>query len=44
MIGELKKEIETVIAHSKEQDLQIQRVRAQVDLTKPAREVVNNKQ
>jgi len=26
-IAQLKKEIETIIAHSKEQDLQIQRVR-----------------
>ena len=42
-ISELKKEVEAVIAHSKEQDLQIQRVSAQMELNKAAPQVVGNK-
>ena len=42
-VSELKKEVETVIAHSKEQDLQIQRVSAQMELNKAAPQVVGNK-
>ena len=42
-VSELKKEVETVIAHSKEQDLQIQRVSAQMELNKAAPQVVRNK-
>ena len=42
-IAELKKEIETIVAHSKEQDLQIQRVRDEVQMKGPdARVVVSN--
>jgi len=42
-IAQLKKEIETVIAHSKDQDLQIQKVRDQVRMNKPdARMAVSN--
>ena len=42
-VSELKEEVETVIAHSKEQDLQIQRVSAQMELNKAAPQVVRNK-
>jgi hypothetical protein len=42
-IAELKKEIETIVAHSKEQDSEIQGVRDQVQMNKPdARVVVSN--
>jgi len=42
-IAELKKEIETIVAHSKEQDSQIQTVRDQVQMNRPdARAVVSN--
>src|SRR5207237_4686017 len=42
-IAELKKEIETIVAHSKEQDSQIQRVREQVQMKRPdARVAVGN--
>ena len=42
-IAELKKDIQTVVAHSKEQDLKIQRVRDQVRMNRPdARVVVSN--
>src|SRR5205814_3086060 len=42
-IAELKKDIQTVVAHSKEQDLKIQRVRHQVRMNRPdARVVVSN--
>jgi hypothetical protein len=42
-IEQLKKEIDTIVAHSKEQDLQIQRVRDQVQMNRPdARVVVSN--
>jgi len=34
-IAELKKEIETIVAHSKEQDSQIQKVRNQVQRSSP---------
>ncbi len=39
-ISELKKEIETVVAHSKEQDTKIQRVSAQIELNRPAARTV----
>jgi hypothetical protein len=42
-IAQLKKEIETIVAHSKEQDSQIQTVRDQVQMNRPdARAVVSN--
>jgi len=42
-IAQLKKEIETVITHSKDQDLQIQKVRDQVQMNRPdARMAVSN--
>src|SRR5437660_9709010 len=42
-IAQLKKEIETIVAHSKEQDSQIQRVREQVQMKRPdARVAVGN--
>jgi len=42
-IAQLKKEIDTIVAHSKEQDSQIQRVRDQVQMNRPdARVVVSN--
>src|SRR5438874_11312798 len=39
-IAQLKKEIETIIAHSKEQDSQIQRVRNQVEMNRPDARVI----
>jgi hypothetical protein len=39
-IAELKKEIEAVVAHSKEQDANIQRVGAQMELNRPAARTV----
>jgi hypothetical protein len=39
-IAQLKKEIEAIIAHSKEQDAQIQRVRDQVQMNRPEARVV----
>src|SRR5207248_11579337 len=42
-IAELKKDVQTVVAHSKEQDLKIQRVRDQVRMIRrDARVVVSN--
>ncbi len=42
-IAQLKKEIETIVAHSREQDLQIQRVSDQVQMSRPhARVVISN--
>ncbi len=35
-IAQLKKEMETVVAHAKEQDARIQRVSAQIELSRPA--------
>jgi endosialidase-like protein len=43
-IAELKKQIATLIAASKEQASQIQKVSAQIEVTKPAPRVVNNNQ
>ncbi len=40
IITHLQKEMETVIAHSKEQDSQIQRVSAQLDRSRPALQTV----
>jgi hypothetical protein len=43
IIAQLKKQIESIAAHSKEQDLQIQKVRDQVQISPPAaRTVVSN--
>jgi len=39
-ISQLKKEIESVVAHSKEQDAQIQKVSAQLDRNGPALQTV----
>jgi hypothetical protein len=39
-IAQLKREIETIVAHSKEQDSQIQRVRDQVQMNRPDAGVV----
>jgi hypothetical protein len=41
-IAQLKKEIEAIVAHSQEQDSQIQRVSAQIELNKAAPQVVGN--
>ena len=41
-IAELKKQIATLIAAAKEQAAQIQKVSAQIEMTKPAPQVVNN--
>jgi hypothetical protein len=41
-IAQLKKEIEVVVAHAKEQDSKIERVSAQIEMSKPAPQVVNN--
>jgi hypothetical protein len=38
-IGELKKEMQRLIAHSKEQDAQIRKVSTQVEMSRPAQEV-----
>jgi hypothetical protein len=43
-ITQLKKEMETVVARLKEQDSKIQAVSDQVELSKPARQMVNNDQ
>jgi hypothetical protein len=43
-ITQLKKQIETIVAHSKEQDSQIQGVSAQVEMSKPEPEVAVNNQ
>ena len=42
-IAELKKEMATVVAHAKEQDSEIQRVSAQLEVSKPAPQRVANK-
>jgi hypothetical protein len=39
-IAALKKQMETVVAHAKEQDSQIQKVSAQIEMNKPAPQVV----
>ena len=39
-IAALKKQMETVVAHAKEQDLKIQKVSAQIELNRPASRVV----
>jgi len=41
-IGELKKGVETVVARLKEQDLKIQKVSAQVEVSKVAPRIVLN--
>jgi hypothetical protein len=43
-ITQLKKEMETVAAHVKEQDSKIQRVSDQLELSKPAPQMVSNDQ
>jgi hypothetical protein len=43
-LSELRKEIETVSARFKEQDAKIQRVSDQIELSKPAAQLVNNDQ
>ena len=43
-ITQLKKETETVAAHVKEQDSKIQRVSDQLELSKPAPQMVSNDQ
>jgi len=43
-IAEFKKQIATLIAAAKEQAAQIQKVSAQIEVTKPAPQVVNNNQ
>ena len=43
-ITELKKGMETVVAHLKEHDSKIQKVTAQLETTKPAPQVVLNNQ
>jgi len=40
IVSQLRREIDAVIAHSKEQDLQIQKVSAQIELNRPAPRVV----
>jgi hypothetical protein len=42
VVSQLKREMDAVIAHSKEQDFQIQRVNAQIELNKAAPQVVGN--
>ena len=42
-IGELKNEVQTVVAQLKEQAAQIQKVSAQLEVNKPAAKVVVNK-
>ncbi|PYK11684.1 MAG: hypothetical protein DME61_00090, partial [Verrucomicrobia bacterium] len=39
-IAALKKQMETVVAHAKEQDSQIQKVSAQIELNKAAPQVI----
>ena len=39
-IGQLKKQVEAVVAHAKEQDLKIQTVNDQIELTRNNRDVV----
>jgi hypothetical protein len=39
MIADLKKAVETLMAHSREQDLQIQRVRDEVQMSRPERQL-----
>jgi hypothetical protein len=41
-ISELKKGMETVVAHLKEQDSKIQKVNDQLELTRPVPQIVNN--
>jgi trimeric autotransporter adhesin len=41
-IAELKKQIETIVAHSKEQDSQIQRVSTQIEMGTATRQMVSN--
>ena len=41
-IAQLKKEIDTVVSHAKEQDSKIQKVSAQIELNKAAPQVVGN--
>jgi hypothetical protein len=43
-ISELKKEMETVVAHLKQQDSKIQKVSDQVELSKPAPQMVASRQ
>ena len=43
-ISELKKKIEAVVAYSKEQDANIQRVSAQIELNRPGARIVDDKQ
>jgi uncharacterized coiled-coil DUF342 family protein len=42
-IAELKNEVQTVVAQLKEQAAQIQKVSAQLEVSKPAPQVVTNK-
>ena len=39
-IAQLKNEINTVVAHAKEQDSKIQKVSAQIELNRPAPQIV----
>ena len=39
-IAQLKKEVETVVAHAKEQDSKIKKVSAQIELNRPAPQIV----
>jgi len=41
-VAQLNKEMETVVAHAKEQDAKIQRVSEQIELSKPAPQIVGN--
>ena len=41
-ITQLKKEMESVVARSKEQDAKIQKVRDEIEMNKPAPQMVNS--
>lgn len=43
-IAQLKKEVDAVVAHAKEQDVKIQKVNDQVELSKPALRTVVSSQ